>query len=185
MVALQFFYVLACLNVLRPSYGSTLPDIQLPSSPDSPTRGPPTVFDLGSLNTTAVSNDRPTRYGVPATGGPGGPRVTLFLDWHLTKFEQRETNLLILRSLDRLVQTTVRMTKGDEPILNGQITFRSPSLKITAKDIVLLGGFTYGVLATAIRGLGELLNDWGANGVDIDVFVGAKKVGTVALDFVI
>ncbi|KAL8894744.1 MAG: hypothetical protein Q9207_008424, partial [Kuettlingeria erythrocarpa] len=136
-------------------------------------------------NTTAASNDRPTRYGVPAIAGPGGPRVTLFLDWHLTKFEQRETDLLILRTLDRLVQTTVRMTKGDEPILNGQVTFRSPSLRITAKDVVLLGGFTYGILATAIRGLGELLNYWGANGVDVEVYLGAKKVGTLDLDFVI
>ncbi|KAL8760500.1 MAG: hypothetical protein Q9184_003320 [Pyrenodesmia sp. 2 TL-2023] len=117
--------------------------------------------------------------------GPGVPRVTLFLDWHLAKFEQRETNLLILRSLERLVQTTVRMTKGDEPILNGQISFRSPSLRITAKDAVLLGGFTYGVLATAIRGLGELMNDWGANGVDVEVYLGPKKVGWLNLDFVI
>ncbi len=56
---------------------------------------------------------------------------------------------------------------------------------MTAKDLVLLGGFTYGVLATAIRGLGELLNYWGANGVDVEVYLGAKRVGTMELDFVI
>lgn len=75
------------------------------------------------------------------------------------------------------------MSKGDEPLLNGAVVFRTPSLKITAKDKVLLGGFTYGVLATAIRGLGELMNDWGANGVDIDVYVAAKLVGTMDFDF--
>lgn len=123
---------------------------------------------------------------MPGTGGRGEPpRVTLIVEWHLTKFQQREADFLILRSLDRLVQTTIRMSAGDEPILNGKAAFRSASLKIVARDTVLLGGFTYGVLATALRGLGELLSDWGATGMDADVYVEGKRVGTMGLDFVI
>ncbi|KAI4169704.1 MAG: hypothetical protein LQ343_005526 [Gyalolechia ehrenbergii] len=125
-------------------------------------------MDRSNLSTPA--NDRPTRYDIP-TIGPRANRVTLFLAWHLTKFQQRETDLLLLRALDRLVQTALTLTKGDEPIANGRVVFRSSSLVLAAQDKVLLGGFTYGVLATAIRGLGELMNDFGATGVDADVYV--------------
>ncbi|KAL8646581.1 MAG: hypothetical protein Q9210_006053 [Variospora velana] len=170
-------FMVAFWQLLHLSNGSALPDLQQPS-----TRGPPLILDLGNRSSIAATNERPVRFTVPTTGGA---RVTLYLDWHLTKFEQRETNCIILCALDRLVQTTIRMTKGDEPILNGQVIFRSPSLKLTAKDSVLLGGFTYSTLSTAIRGLGELLQDWGANGVDADIYVGAKKVGTMDLDFLI
>ncbi|KAI4130914.1 MAG: hypothetical protein LQ341_006416 [Variospora aurantia] len=169
--------MVAFWQLLHLSTGSALPDLQLPS-----TRGPPLVFDLTNRTSISATNDRPVRFTVPTTGGL---QITLSLDWHLTKFEQRETNFLILRALDRLVQTTIRMSKGDEPILNGQVIFRSPSLKLTAKDSVLLGGFTYSMLSTAIRGLGELLQDWGANGVDINIYAGAKKVGEMDLDFLI
>lgn len=130
----------------------------------------------------ATGNDRPTRFDVTSLGGS---RVTLFLDWHLTKFEPRETNFLILRTLDRLVQTTARMTRGDEPISDGRITFRSPSLRLTAEDSVHRRGFTYSSLSTAVRGLGELLYDWGANGVNVDVYVGARKIGEMDLDFLL
>ena len=126
--------------------------------------------------------DRPVRYNVPGSSS----RVVLILDWHLTKFQQRETDFLMLRALDRLVQTAIGMSKGDEPILNGRVIFRSPSLKLVAQDHVLLGGFTYGVLATAIRGLGELVYTYGANGVDVDVYAGGNKmVGTLEFDFIL
>lgn len=103
----------------------------------------------------------------------------------MTKFQQRETNFLILRALDRLVQTSIRMRAGDGPILDGIAVFRSVSLKITARDQVLRGGFTYSVLATALRGLGELMNDWGATGVDANVYVAGKRVGTIDFDFLL
>ncbi|KAL9023520.1 MAG: hypothetical protein Q9196_007151, partial [Gyalolechia fulgens] len=130
----------------------------------------------GHSNISIAAKERPTRYGIPGIG-PRGNRVTLFLEWHLTKFEQRETDLLLLRALDGLVQTALMLTKGDEPIVNGRVVFRSSSIILAAQDTVLLGGFTYGVLATAIRGLGELMHDFGATGVDADVYVGARMVG--------
>ncbi|KAL9008880.1 MAG: hypothetical protein Q9173_006039 [Seirophora scorigena] len=170
-------FMLTFWQLLLLSHCSALPELQLPSSP-----GPTLALDLGNRTSFATSNDRPTRFDVTPLGGP---RVTLFLHWHLTKFEQRETDFLILRTLDRLVQTTARMTTGDEPISDGRVTFRSPSLRLTAIDTVRQRGFTYSSLSTAIRGLGELLYDWGANGVDIDVYVGARKVGEMDLDFLI
>lgn len=91
----------------------------------------------------------------------------------------------MLRALEKLVQTTIGMTKGDEPLLNGHVVFRSASLKLTALDTVLLGGFTYTILATAIRGLGELMHDFGATGVDLDVYVGGKRVGSMEFDFLL
>ncbi|KAI4124004.1 MAG: hypothetical protein LQ338_005028 [Usnochroma carphineum] len=151
-----------------------LPDLLFPK----PQR--PLVF-----NVTAPDYERPTTYGIPGTGTSGSPRITLTLDWHLTKFQQRETNFLILRALDRLVQTSIRMRAGDGPILDGIAVFRSVSLKITARDQVLRGGFTYSVLATALRGLGELMNDWGATGVDANVYVAGKRVGTIDFDFLL
>ncbi|KAL8713276.1 MAG: hypothetical protein Q9225_006796 [Loekoesia sp. 1 TL-2023] len=163
---------------------SALPDIPLPPLPVNATNGEFVEFDLGPVASPSPTNDRPTRYGVPGTG-PGGSRVTLILDWHLTKFQQRETDFMMLRALEKLVQTTIKMTKGDGPLLNGHVVFRSSSLKLTALDSVLLGGFTYNVLATAIRGLGELMIDFGANGVDVDVYVGGKKVGSMEFDFLL
>ncbi|KAL8721668.1 MAG: hypothetical protein Q9181_007662 [Wetmoreana brouardii] len=112
-------------------------------------------------------------------------RVTLAIDWHLARLEQHETNIMILRSLNRIVDTAIQMSKGDEPILNGAVEFRSVGLRLTAHDSVLLGGFTYGALAAAIRGLGELIDKWGATGVDTTVYVAGKRVGTMGLDFVL
>lgn len=93
--------------------------------------------------------------------------------------------ILLLRSLNRIVDQTIRMTAGDEPILNGGAVFRSPSLRLRAEDVVLLGGFTYGVLAAAIRGLGELMDKWDATGVDVVVYANGQRVGFMDLDFVI
>lgn len=168
-------------------YASALPaDLQLPSLPVNLTDRPLTVFDLGLSNITAppAANDRPTRYRIPVIGDKDY-RITLYLNWHLTRFQQRETDLLMLRTLDRLVQTALTMTKGDEPILDGRIVFRSAGLALRAQDKVLLGGLSYGVLATAVRGLGELLHDYGANGVGVDVYASGKLVGNMDLDVVI
>ncbi|KAL9588977.1 MAG: hypothetical protein Q9203_002227 [Teloschistes exilis] len=91
--------------------------------------------------------------------------------------------IMILRSLNQIVDIAVRMSKGDEPLLNGAIEFHSEALKIVARDTVLLGGFTYGALAAAVRGLGELMDKWDATGIDVVVLVGGKKVGLMELDF--
>ncbi|KAL8774906.1 MAG: hypothetical protein Q9194_003910 [Teloschistes cf. exilis] len=91
--------------------------------------------------------------------------------------------IMILRSLNQIVDIAVRMSKGDEPLLNGAIEFHSEALKIVARDTVLLGGFTYGALAAAVRGLGELMDKWDATGIDVIVLVGGKKVGLMELDF--
>ncbi|KAL8805568.1 MAG: hypothetical protein Q9200_005366, partial [Gallowayella weberi] len=107
-----------------------------------------TTYDLGPLNLSFVK-DRPTVYGVPGTGIPGVPRVTLSLDWHLAKFEQHESMIMLLRTLNKIVDRTIKMTAGDEPLLNGVAEFRSTGLKLKAQDTVLLGGFTYGVLAAS------------------------------------
>ncbi|KAL8782191.1 MAG: hypothetical protein Q9213_005627 [Squamulea squamosa] len=69
------------------------------------------------------------------------------------------------------------MTAGDEPILNGVAVFRSSSLRLRAQDTVLLGGFTYSVLAASVRGLGELVDKWDAAGVDVTVYANGRKVG--------
>ena len=90
---------------------------------------------------------------------------------------------MMLRALNRIVDTTIQMSKGDEPILNGAIEFRSPALRLRAQDTVLLGGFTYGILAAAIRGLGELVDKWGGYGVDVRVYHGSRPVGVMQLDF--
>lgn len=113
------------------------------------------------------------------------PRVNLVLDWHLVRLEQHETTILILRSLNQIVDIAIRMSKGDEPLLNGAIEFHSEGLRMRAQDTVLLGGFTYGALAAAVRGLGELMDKWEATGVDIVVLVGGKKVGVMDLDFIL
>ncbi|KAI4248584.1 MAG: hypothetical protein L6R42_009249, partial [Xanthoria sp. 1 TBL-2021] len=83
--------------------------------------------------------------------------------------------ILLLRALNRIVDQTIRMTAGDEPILNGGAVFRSPSLRLRAEDAVLLGGFTYGVLAASVRGLGELMDKWDATGVDVTVYANGRK----------
>ncbi|KAL8824433.1 MAG: hypothetical protein Q9170_008157 [Blastenia crenularia] len=181
MFLLRMIRLLAIFGLYGLYFGSALPDLPLPSLPDNATNGTPLEFDLGPLNATRSTNERPVRYSVPGAGN----RVTLYLDWHLTRFEQRETDLMILRALDRLVQTAISMSKGDEPLLNGRVVFRSPSLKLTARDKILLGGFTYSTLATAIRGLGEIMYDWGATGVDVDVYVIGKMVGSMEFDFII
>lgn len=137
------------------------------------------------LSEIRYSTERPTSYSVPGTGTAGTPRVILTLDWHLAKFEQHETMIMLLRSLNRIVDQTIRMTAGDEPILGGAVVFRSPSLILRAQDTVLLGGFTYGVLAASVRGLGELLDRWDARGVDVTVYANGKVVGYMDLDFVI
>lgn len=90
----------------------------------------------------------------------------------------------MLSCLDRIVQTTVTTARGNEPIPGGRIAFRSASLTLEAKD-KLLGGFTYGLLATAIRGLGELMYDYGENGVYADVYASGRLVGSMDLDIVI
>ncbi|KAL8687828.1 MAG: hypothetical protein Q9218_006108 [Villophora microphyllina] len=165
----------AIFHLLVLCISSALPDLQLPALTSNAT-----VIDLGDFG--FPSNDRPTTYSVPGTGRQT-PKVTLVLDWHLTKLEQHETTIMIIRSLDQIVGIAIRMSKGDEPILNGSIEFHSAGLKIRAQDVVLLGGFTYGALSAAIRGLGELMDKWGANGVDVTVLVGGKKVGLMDLDF--
>ncbi|KAL8964260.1 MAG: hypothetical protein Q9183_004576, partial [Haloplaca sp. 2 TL-2023] len=136
---------------------------------------------LHRSNTTLT--ERPTTYTVPGSGSRSRGRVTLSLDWHLTILETHETSIMMLRALNRIVDTTIQMSKGDEPILNGAIEFRSPALRLRAQDTVLLGGFTYGILAAAIRGLGELVDKWGGYGVDVRVFQGGKPVGVMQLDF--
>ena len=145
---------------------------------------------MTNLSNTAYSeplsnSERPTSYLVPITGTQGIPRVVLSLDWHLAKFEQHETMILLLRSLNKIVDQTIRMTAGDEPILNGAAVFQSPSLILRAQDAVMLGGFTYSVLAAAVRGLAELMDKWDACGVDVIVYANAKRVGFMDLDFVI
>ncbi|KAL9630671.1 MAG: hypothetical protein Q9204_004596 [Flavoplaca sp. TL-2023a] len=171
--------ILAAFQLIVFCTSSALPDLQLPRIPSNAT-----VYDLRTPDIT-LPNERPTSYSVPGTGTPSTPRVILALDWHLAKFEQHETMILLLRSLNRIVDQTIRMTAGDEPILNGGAVFRSPSLRLRAEDAVLLGGFTYGVLAAAIRGLGELLDKWDATGVDVVVYANGKRVGFMDLDFVI
>ena len=122
---------------------------------------------------------------MPGTGVPGVPRVTLSLQWHLAKFEQHETMVLLLRTLNRIANHAIRMTSGDEPIANGAAEFRSPSLRLKAQDTVLLGGFTYSVLAASVRGLGELVDKWDAAGVDVTVYANGRKVGFMDLDFML
>ncbi|KAL8841004.1 MAG: hypothetical protein Q9176_003576 [Flavoplaca citrina] len=179
MSILSGFRILAVIQLVVFCTSSALPDLQLPRIPSNAT-----VYDLRTPDITSP-NERPTSYSVPGTGNPSTPRVILALDWHLTKFEQHETMILLLRSLNRIVDQTIRMTAGDEPILNGGAVFRSPSLRLRAEDTVLLGGFTYGVLAAAIRGLGELMDKWDATGVDVVVYANGKRVGFMDLDFMI
>lgn len=109
--------------------------------------------------------------------------MTLSLDWHLTKFEQHETMIMLLRTLNKIVDRTIQMTAGDESILNGRAEFRSPSLTLKVHDTVMLGGFTYGVLAAAVRGLGEVMDRWNAAGVDVRVYSNGRPVGFLELDF--
>ncbi|KAL8724540.1 MAG: hypothetical protein Q9166_007893 [cf. Caloplaca sp. 2 TL-2023] len=170
-------WILLGLAVL--SVSSALPNLQLPASPPNVT-----IYDLGATNVTYIG-ERPTTYGVPGTGVPGVPRVTLSLHWHLAKFEQHETMIMLLRTLNRIVDATIKMSAGDEPILNGATVFRSPSLRLRAQDTVLLGGFTYGVLAASVRGLGELMDKWDAAGVDVAVYANGRMVGLMDLDFMI
>lgn len=91
---------------------------------------------------------------------------------------------MMLRALNQIVDTTIKMTAGDEPISNGAVEFRSTGLRLRAHDTVLLGGFTYSALAAAVRGLGELMDKWGGNGVDVNVYLAGKRVGVMDLDFV-
>ena len=93
--------------------------------------------------------------------------------------------ILILRSLNRIVDQTIRMTAGDEPIVNGAAVFRSATLRLRAKDDALFGGLTYSVLAASVRGLGELMDKWDATGVDVGVYVNGRRVGSLDLDFMI
>lgn len=163
-------------NAIRSPYSVSHQRLHLPRISHLPTV---------ELSDITYSAERPTSYSVPGTGTPSIPRVILALDWHLAKFEQHETMILLLRSLNRIVDQTIRMTAGDEPILNGGAVFRSPSLRLRAQDAVLLGGFTYGVLAASVRGLGELIDRWDATGVDVTVYANGRKVGFMDLDFVI
>ncbi|KAL8678740.1 MAG: hypothetical protein Q9186_004931 [Xanthomendoza sp. 1 TL-2023] len=167
------------LQLVGLCFSSALPDLRLPAIPRNVT-----VYELGPLNSSSLG-DRPTVYGVPGTGIPGVPRVTLSLDWHLAKLEQHETMVMLLRTLNRIVDQTIKMTAGDEPLLNGVAEFRSSGLRLKAQDSVLLGGFTYGVLAASVRGLGELLDKWGAGGVDVRVYANGRHVGYLDFDFLL
>ena len=79
---------------------------------------------------------------------------------------------MVIHGLDALVQETIR-SHGDRAIPEQGMRFLWLNTAILAKSH--LPGtldLTYGVMATLLRGIWEIVSLWGANALDMEVFTG-------------
>ena len=121
------------------------------------------------------NDQRPGTYIVPHATFP----TTLQVAWHYGKLPQHEFNLLMLRALNTVVDLVTKLPVGDQPLDGERITFRSPGCHVQAWKETK---FTYGILAGAVRGIGELMATWGAAPAEILVLVGKERVARVYIE---
>ena len=87
--------------------------------------------------------------------------------------------MLILRAMNTIVDIVIQKPPGDQPLEGGRITFRSPGCHLQARVETKL---TYGILAGALRGIGEVMAAWGASPADVFVVIGGERVARVYVD---
>ena len=68
---------------------------------------------------------------------------------------------------------------GDAPVEGDKITFRSPGCHVQAIKETRM---TYGIIAGAIRGIGELAATYGAKQADIFVVVNNERVARISIE---
>ena len=85
----------------------------------------------------------------------------------------------MLRALNTVIDIVTKLPAGDQPLDGERITFRSPGCHVQAWKETK---FTYGVLAGAVRGIGELMATYGAAPAEIFVVVNGERVARVYIE---
>ena len=82
--------------------------------------------------------------------------------------------------MNTIVDVVIRNPAGDGPLPGDKITFRNPSCYIQAVRETKL---TYGILAGALRGVGEVMVKWGATPAEVFVIVGGERIARIYIEF--
>ena len=107
--------------------------------------------------------------------------ISLQIAWHFGELPQDEFNLLVLRGLNSLVFTILRKPAGNRPLDGDRVTFRSQNcfVRAVAED---RDSLSYGTLATAFRGIGEVMATWGASQAEVLIIEGRDRVGRISVE---
>lgn len=119
----------------------------------------------------------PEVYEIPYAVRPTSLRIA----WHFGELPRDEFTLLVLRGLNSLINTVIRKPAGDRALDGDRITWRSPHCFVRATSEER-DSLSYGTLATAFRGVGELMNTWGAMPAEMLIMAGAVRVGRISVE---
>ena len=103
--------------------------------------------------------------------------------WHYKELPQEEFDLLILRALNKLVDIATNNPIGDRPIEGDRVNFRSPGIHIqTIKENARDAKLTFGKVAVALRGLGEVMGIWHPTEAEILMVVGGERIARIYIE---
>lgn len=130
-----------------------------------------------TLKASRNLTERPGTYLVPDASHP----VSLRIAWHYGKLPQPQFDQLVLRALNTLVDVVIQKPSGDSPVDGDRITFRSPTCHIQARS-ESRDSLSYGTLAIALRGIGEVMGTWGPTQAEVFV-IDKGLVARISIEF--
>ena len=86
--------------------------------------------------------------------------------------------------MNTIVEILISKPAGDAALDRDRITFRSPGCHVqVVKENPRESTLTLGIVAAAVRGIGEVMGVWGATPAEVLVVVGGQRIARVYIDF--